>query len=1179
MASRRRIPKDMAGVKKSRAALAGAVTRSKDKLQAMPSSEPEEVATLSLPAIQQIIDSLDKTKIGFNLSLDDAQKYPPSDEEQEEAFLEAEDLAEEQFSANIAKVKHMAESLITLKHVHNGLDDFRRESKTVLDKITDNPSKLHDSIARLTSKFDELNLQWKEADLGPTHSLRYELDTCLDAIMEIKLSATTPESATSATTTTTASSKPDRVYYPAKSDLPSIDVPHFDGSIMGWSTFWAAFRTTIDTREGLSNTQKLHYLRQAITDPDVSLLLYSPTETEDMYLEVVKELKGRFDKTKEVHREVVKSILQLQTPKITRVDLRRLSDSMKRHIDSLKAIKHYEIEPFLTSFLYSLLPYKLQQLWDQHIKRDKDVPPVSRMLTFLRDHAESLTGTSNPSSSNQPTETKHNQRKQQQHKAAIHITTVNPNYRWDCSLCQGEKHPLYICPIWNNYSVTQRLSHAKDRNLCHNCLIPGHSTTDCRNKYRCRQCNQLHHTTLHQTTEETSTPVATTTPVATILAPSTTVGLMPTAQVLLRGPRGKEVQVRALIDCGAGASLISNRIVKQLNLQKKINEQQFSGAQGTPCASSHHSTIVTITPTFNRDHRMICHPSIVEKVVVPLPTVPLKPLHDLPHLVGLRLADENCHIPGEVDLLLGSEMLSLILTNDKPRIGHPTQPVALNTALGWILTGPAEHQYARKLPIPTFCFTAAPVLPSSDQPETQQFTEEKTEPASGKLLPDAELPNDAPNTSAISSSITTSTAEIQPSTLKTKLSQLLPDAKQTSDVHPQTDLAASSTTKRNKRNTTAAKIPDDIRLLSSTPAARGQPVKNPPHRQPRSAHYYDGVLAGTYQPSEEVSSATEGFSTLSPDSARPDVARIYDPGRERARPPRISYLKVRLPDSSQSAVDVGAVGRLSYPPDRLDFVRENGADPTRWTRTLLVSGHETVGSTCDDGLGLYDPKSRKQTLHSQDDPHQPLEDETRQTLDPQTDGSPNNTTSNDHSQLHLLLTILLFSIFLLTFGVTFLLSIDHAATTQTINNEVDNLLLINTAPRMLINKLSRKYFSAINILHPKAQQTILLFCQNPKNLDCLFPGSHLDPRNLNYSFPGSMFRPKSLLIDRLVASHNYHQIYHQMMQHPSTLLAHSCMDHSLSAANIWNSPIGQEQARSKPRLTIYGIKTVPANGI
>ena len=1168
MTSRRRIPTDMAGVKKSRAALTGSVTRATDKLQNMPSSEPEEVAILSLPSIQQTIDSLLRTEAGFNLSLDDAQKYLPGEEE-EEAFLEAEDLAEEHFITAISKARHLAKALITLKQIHHGLDDFRRESKNIQDKIADNPGKLHDNIARLTSKFDDMNLQWKTADLGTTHPLRHEINACLDIILELKLAATAPESASTTKPTIISTETSDRIYYSSKNDLPAITVPHFDGTILGWSTFWASFKATIDIRKDLTNTQKLHYLRQAITDPDISYLLHSPTETEDMYLEVVKELKKRFDKPKEIHREVIKSILQLQTPKMTRVDLRRLSDSVKRQIDSLKSIKHYEIEPFLTSFIYNLLPQKLQLLWDQHVKRDRDVPPISRMLTFLRDHAESLADTQPPSSSSNkhpdPVRKTFKQQQQKQasssYKTGIHLATPHPSYKWDCLLCQGEKHPLYVCPTWNSHSISQRLGIAKDRGLCNNCLIPGHATTDCRNRYRCRECGQPHHTTLHQS-EEKATPVTTTLSHAN----NHPIGLMPTATVLLRGPQIKEIQVRALIDCGAGASLISNHIIKQLNLPKTASKREFTGIQEAPCATSHYSTDITISPIFNRNIKLPCKPSIVERVVAVLPPAPIAPLYDLPHLVGLRLADEKCHIPGRLDLLLGSEMTSLILTNSKPRIGPPDQPTAINTTFGWILSGATTYNSAPKAtpshhfqpaPPPTAKTTTLlgedgqpPMIPSNimtayqqaggaetgmDLPKWQEFCESDldfnvgspipvpeeyrhytplyflttshllpTQPASGKLLPDAELPTDAPDDSATQSSNTPSIAEnhssplhskqttAQEDNLKTTLSQLLPDAELTHDANLQTDLVVKSST----YNTTATRIPDSINLLCSTPAAGEQLVKIPTHQLPSlntATEDFAGGHQRHYHPSREVCSmATEDLSPLSPDSASLlDVAgdqhTDYNPGRDGARPPGTSYPLVRPPVSSQPAAMIMDLGDSSgiYRPSKDDCFREEETD-------LLVGPGPSL-SLCLEPLvkctdsGIYDPRSQTPTLHWQDDLHQPPEDNssqltlnnntqqlqltpernlrqypgrnvyplliTQQIPGPQTDGSPNHTankTSNSQWP-NLLTTLLTINILLIISGLTLSLCWTSAAPYQFSTNSkcYSNTSLSSTSNTLL----------------------------------------------------------------------------------------------------------------------------------
>ena len=48
--------------------------------------------------------------------------------------------------------------------------------------------------------------------------------------------------------------------------LPKIEVPKFDGNIMKWKTFCEQYSVSIDSKSGLSDPEKLVYLRQALKD-------------------------------------------------------------------------------------------------------------------------------------------------------------------------------------------------------------------------------------------------------------------------------------------------------------------------------------------------------------------------------------------------------------------------------------------------------------------------------------------------------------------------------------------------------------------------------------------------------------------------------------------------------------------------------------------------------------------------------------------------------------------------------------------------------------------------------------------------------------------------------------------------------------------------------------------------
>ena len=260
------------------------------------------------------------------------------------------------------------------------------------------------SLSRLQTLLFSIREQWIDADISPEHPLKAELDACEKklTIMERDVSAARTRSLPAAAPPTssfsssfTSTGAPSHHYI----ELPKIKVPTFNGDIMSWSTFWSTFRSTVDDRPELSDSQKLNYLRQAVKDPSLQLLLNSPMETPETYKEIVLELKDRFQKTREIHQSITKAITSLSCPKHTRADLRLLYDVLKTSISNLKLTKHYNIESFLSSLVYAILPAKLQLLWDQATKKDKGVPPIEQQLTFLKDHAETL-----PAATPHPTE-------------------------------------------------------------------------------------------------------------------------------------------------------------------------------------------------------------------------------------------------------------------------------------------------------------------------------------------------------------------------------------------------------------------------------------------------------------------------------------------------------------------------------------------------------------------------------------------------------------------------------------------------------------------------------------------------------------------------------------------------------------------------------------------------------
>ena len=368
---------------------------------------------------------------------------------------------------------------------------------------------------------------------------------------------------------------------------------------------------------------------------------------------------------------------------------------MKRTIASLKATKYYDLDSFLSSLKYSVLPSRLQTLWDQNTMKEKGVPPITQLLTFIKEHAETLPSSPSSPATDKPadnpgrkTTPRKLDRKSEQHpprpRSNIHVVTPSTNYRWECSLCRPEKHPLHLCPKWAAFNIT---GHIQSKSLCSNCLAGGHATSACKSTYRCRECSQPHHTTIHQqqatlTLLNYSTPKSSQVPDA----------LMTTAQLLIIGPRGQELKARTLIDSGAGLSLVSRRVAQILELPLEPAKLHLSVVQGEISKPIKHITSLHISPLQDREKKIQCKPAVTQMVTSDLPSQTIYPAGDLPHIMGLQLADPDYHNPGRIDIVLGADMAPKIMVKQLLRDGTDAEPIAQATHFGWVLSGPVRRR-------------------------------------------------------------------------------------------------------------------------------------------------------------------------------------------------------------------------------------------------------------------------------------------------------------------------------------------------------------------------------------------------------------------------------------------------------------------------------------------------------
>ncbi len=97
--------------------------------------------------------------------------------------------------------------------------------------------------------------------------------------------------------------------------LPKLDVPTFDGSLLGWKSFWEQFSISVHDRTSLSNSEKLVYLQQALKGGPAKSAIEGLSRTGDHYDEAVQSLKIRYDSPRLIDQAHVRVTIEMPSLK------------------------------------------------------------------------------------------------------------------------------------------------------------------------------------------------------------------------------------------------------------------------------------------------------------------------------------------------------------------------------------------------------------------------------------------------------------------------------------------------------------------------------------------------------------------------------------------------------------------------------------------------------------------------------------------------------------------------------------------------------------------------------------------------------------------------------------------------------------------------------------------------
>ena len=168
--------------------------------------------------------------------------------------------------------------------------------------------------------------------------------------------------------------------------------------------------------------------------------------------------------------------------------------------------------------------------------------------------------------------------------------------------------------------------------------------------------------------------------------------LLQTASVEVYNPTDPSltIKLRLILDSGSQRSYLTEQVKNTLGLQRIKRQHLSISIFGTSRSDPRHCEVVCIGIVTKSGQDEVVELLVVPRICNALSAQPVQLCSNtFPHLTPLTLADTHpADVPLNVDMLIGSDFYWQLATGEIIR-GH-TDPVAVNTKLGWVLSGPAN---------------------------------------------------------------------------------------------------------------------------------------------------------------------------------------------------------------------------------------------------------------------------------------------------------------------------------------------------------------------------------------------------------------------------------------------------------------------------------------------------------
>nr|XP_026498604.1 uncharacterized protein LOC113402535 [Vanessa tameamea]XP_026498685.1 uncharacterized protein LOC113402600 [Vanessa tameamea]XP_026500528.1 uncharacterized protein LOC113404014 [Vanessa tameamea] len=488
--------------------------------------------------------------------------------------------------------------------------------------------------------------------------------------------------------------------------LPKIAIPIFSGKYGEWTTFHDLFTSLVHKNDSLDNVQKMHYLKSHLSGEAEQLIRHTPI-TSANYSECWAQLDKRYNNKKYLTNCILKRLFGQK--RINVESASSLKELLDTTCDCLHALRNLNInvntwDIIIIHIVTLKLDSETRKQWELNVcasDSNNDLPTFEQFKLFIENRFRALEFLEPKVSMAQQVNKNYNYNNS--HGAKVMLATNSSSMR--CEYC-SEPHKLCFCKKFTKQPVEGRREFVMKNRICFNCLGSNHTVYDCKKVTTCRVCRKRHHSLLHfnpqseQTTSvkptienvnssTSSPPIVSCLSTGRVSKPRQV--LLATALIKVESKNGEYHPIRALLDQGSQACFITEAAVQFLSLKKTPIQGVISGLGENSSTIARSMVHLNIRSRVNFDFVFTVKAYVLNKITSYLPERSVNTNLNWLSVTNLCLADPGFHTSNKIDILLGADVYSHILTEGI--IKNPAcNLIAQNTTLGWVISGVVDNE-------------------------------------------------------------------------------------------------------------------------------------------------------------------------------------------------------------------------------------------------------------------------------------------------------------------------------------------------------------------------------------------------------------------------------------------------------------------------------------------------------